>query len=284
MVVVLRIALIVVAVIVAFSFLQFLLSVYPPKFRSQTTPASFDLPFEDVRFTTKDGLTLAGWLLVKNASRPTILVSHGYPFDKGNILPVAQFLFPRFNLFFFDFRSFGKSQGRITTAGAREREDVKAAIAFLKQRKDINHTFGAYGFSLSATTFLITDAPEIKAIVADSPYTDGWGIIRALYRMFGPVKFPFVWLTGLYSKLFLGLDPASVSAVKSIKDKNIPVLLIHGDRDSQIPVEHSKEIYANADPKLTELWIVREADHGMSYAMNPEAYKRKVTGFFEKNL
>ena len=284
MVAFMRIAVFVVGLILVFSLLQFFLSVSPPKFRSKITPAEFDLPFEDVRFKTKDGLALAGWLIVKDKSRPTIIIGHGYPFDKGNILPVARFLYPKFNLFFFDFRSFGQSEGRITTAGAREREDTKAAIAYLKKRKDIKHTFGAYGFSLSATTFLITDAPEIKAIVADSPYTGGWGIIEALYRYFGPLKWPFVWLTGFYSKLFLGLNPSEVSVIESIKDQKVPVLLIHGDKDSQIPLRHSQEIYANSDKELTELWIVKDADHGMSYAVNPSAYKKKVTGFFEENL
>jgi len=284
MVAALRIAVIIIGVIILFSFLQFLISIAPPKFRSRTTPADFGLAYDDVRFKTKDGLTLAGWLIVKNKSRPTILVGHGYPFDKGNILPVAKFLFPRYNLFFFDFRSFGQSEGRLTTAGARERGDVRAAIDYLKTRKDINHTFGAYGFSLSATTFLITDAPELKAIVADSPYVSGWGIIEALYRYFGPLKYPFVWLTGLYAKLFLSLDPGDVSVTSALAHQQTPLLLIHGDRDSQIPLRHSREIYESANKDLTELWIVKGADHGMSYAVNPDAYKRKVTGFFEENL
>ena len=283
MVVALRIALIIIAIIVVFSLLQFIISIVPPKFRSKNTPAEYDLPYKDVNFKTKDGLMLSGWLIVKNKSRPTILVGHGYPFDKGNILPVAKFLYPRYNLFFFDFRSFGQSEGTVTTAGAREQEDVKAAIAYLKKQK-ISHTFGAYGFSLSATTFLVTDAPEIKAIVADSPYTNLPGIIARLYRHFGPAKYPFVWLTELYGMLFLGINPRSVSAVNAIKDKNIPILLIHGDKDSQIPVRHSREIYENSDKEQTELWIIKDADHGMSYSVNPEAYKKRVTKFFEENL
>lgn len=283
MVAVLRFVVVILAAIVIFSFVQFLFSVHPPKFRSRITPMDFGLTFEDVRFKTKDGLELAGWLLVKDKSRPTILVGHGYPFDKGNILPVAKFLFPRFNLFFFDFRSFGQSQGTFTTAGAQEREDVKAAIAFLK-KQNLNHTFGAYGFSLSATTFLITDAPEIKAIVADSPYTSAHGIIEELYWYLGPLKLPFVWLTELYGRLFFSIDPASVSVVKHLQRQKIPVLLIHGDRDSQIPLRHSQGIYARADKTQTELWIVKDADHGMSYAVNPEAYQRKVLGFFEEHL
>lgn len=284
MVAVLRILLFIIALIIIFSFLQFWLSVYPPKFRSKTTPADYGIEFEDVRFTTKDGLTLAGWLLVKNTSHPTIIVGHGYPFDKGNILPVAKFLYPRYNLFFFDFRSFGRSEGKLTTAGVKEQEDVRAAIAFLKSRKDLRHTFGAYGFSLSATTFLITDAPEIKAIVADSPYSSGHGIIEELYGYLGPLKFPFVWLTELYANLFLGLRPSAVDVCASLKNRSVPILLIHGDRDSQIPLRHSQDIEACADKKLTELWIVKGADHGMSYAVNPEAYQEKVLGFFRKHL
>lgn len=269
----------IIAFIVLFSLLNFWLNTHPPKFRSKETPESYRLEYEDVRFKTKDGLTLAGWLIKGKKGAPTVIVGHGYPFDKGNILHVVTFLNPDYTLFLFDFRSFGESEGTATTAGVKEQEDFKAAINYLKTRKDVNHTFGAYGFSLSAATFLMAKHPDVKAIVADSSYASIHDIINALYWYFGPLKHPFVWTTELLGKIFYGIDAQKYQARVTV-----PTLLIHGSADSQIPVSNTQKIYDSADKELAELWIIKGADHGQSYATNPKEYKARIKAFFKKNL
>ncbi len=264
--------------IAAFSLLIFLFNITPPKFKTAGDPTDFGIEYEAVRFKTKDGLVLAGWLVHGNKNSPTIIVGHGYPFDKGNIFPVVRFLHPDYTLFLFDFRSFGDSEGMVTTAGAREIEDFNAAIKYLKKREDVSHTFGAYGFSLSAATFLMAEHPEIKAIVADSGYASIHDIIQQMYWYFGPFKFPFVWITELYGRIFLGLDAKKYNARITV-----PTLLIHGSTDSQIPMYNSYKIY-ETNKDMAELWIIEGADHGMSYATNPKEYKARVREFFNKHL
>ncbi len=263
--------------IILFSLLNFWLNTHPPKFKSRETPGEYGLDYEKVRFKTKDGLTLAGWLIPGKKNSPTIIVGHGYPFDKGNILPVVTFLHPQYTLFLLDFRSFGESEGSVTTAGAREIEDVNAAIRYLQSRKDVNHTFGAYGFSLSAATFLMAAYP-FKAVVADSPYASLHDIIGQLYGYLGPLKYPFVWMTEFYGT-FYGIDARKYAA-----RIRVPTLLIHGSADNQIPAWNSQKVYDVSDKKLAELWIIEGADHGMSYATNPKEYKARVRGFFDEHI
>ena len=269
----------IVAFIALFSFLNFWINTHPPKFKTKQTPKDLGLEYENVSFKTKDRLKLAGWLIKGKKASPTIIVGHGYPFDKGNILQTINFLHPEYTLFLFDLRSFGESEGTTTTAGAKEKEDFNAAIKYLKKRKDIRHKFGAYGFSLSAFTFLAAKNPEIKAIVADSSYESIHAIINATYWYFGPLKFLFVWLTELYARIFYGID-----AKKIVAKITVPTLLIHGSADSQVPVSNSQKLYDMADKKLAEIWIIKGADHGMSYATNPKEYKERVKAFFKKNL
>ncbi len=264
--------------IALFSLLNFWLNTHPPKYRSRETPHDYGLEYEKIRFKTTDGLTLTGWLVPGKKNSPTTIIGHGYPFDKGNILPVTMFLHPDYTLFYFDFRSFGESEGNLTTAGAREIEDFNAAIRYLKSRKDINHTFGAYGFSLSAATFLMAEHKDVKAIVADSPYASIHDIITELYWYFGPLKYPFVWTTELYGRIFLGID-----AGKHKAKVTVPTLLIHGGADSQISARNSQKIYST-NKDMAELWIIPGVDHGMSYATNPKEYKRRVKEFFKKHL
>ena len=59
---------------------------------------------------------------------------------------------------------------------------------------------------------------NIKAVVADSAYSNLDNMIEAMYRNFLFFKYPFVQLTRFYSKIFFGLDPKNVSPENAIKD------------------------------------------------------------------
>lgn len=265
--------------------LQFLLGIRPPKYRSRNTPADLGLPFEAVTFATADGLRLKGWLIPGKDSRATILVTHGYPFDKGNILPLAAFLHPHYNVLLFDFRSFGESEGGITTVGYREQEDVRAAIRYLRGRGGVGEKIGGLGFSMGAATLLMTDDPALRAVVADSSYADLNLLLDRVYAFFpGITKAPLVFLTRLYARVFLGLDLRKVSPVRAIAQGRRPVLLIHGEADSEIPVAHARMLFAAAPPGVAELWIIPQAEHGAVLAVSPEEYRRRVLGFFRRTL
>ena len=167
----------------------------------------------------------------------------------------------------------------------KEQKDVKAAVNYLKSRGDVDsEKIGALGFSLSASTFLITDT-DIKAIVAESPYANLDAMISQSYKIFpGFTKIPFVWITRSLAKIVFGMNTEDISPENSIQNLNVPVLLIHGEKDSQIPVENSKKIYELSNKNITELWLVENADHGQVHYLNSEEYEKKILKFFQKHL
>ena len=71
----------------------------------------------------------------------------------------------------------------------------------------------------------------------------------------------------MYARLFLGLKLSDAVPANAVGEMKIPLLLIHGDEDSQIPVEHANLIHARANPETTELWVVQGADHGFAHAL-----------------
>src|SRR5579862_1356798 len=77
--------------------------------RPQTiTPETFGIHYEKVRFTTEDGVPIAGWFLAsKAASDKAIILCHGWGTNKGEILEATRFLSERYNLLYFDFRVCG---------------------------------------------------------------------------------------------------------------------------------------------------------------------------------
>lgn len=254
---------------------------HPPRYISAVTPRDYGLKYETVDFSTSDGLRLKGWFIpTPNKNAPTIIGCHGYPFDKGNILDLATFLYPDYNLFLFDFRGMGESQGRITTVGFYETRDLEAAVKYLRSRgiKEI----GAIGFSLGAAVIILANNTNIKAIVADSSYNDIDSVINILFKRLGPLKWPLVRLVKLWARLFIGVDTDKISPINAMEGLRSPVLFIHGALDTQIPPSHSKKLYEAG--KNVELWVIQNADHGQAYYMDPQEYSRRVKEFFDRFL
>jgi uncharacterized protein len=96
----------VVGYIIMTSLWGFYWAIHPPfRLSSQITPAYFGLQYEDISFYTIDNVLIKGWFI--KSAKPqakTIILLHGYPADKGDILPSRLFLHNEFNLLFIDFR------------------------------------------------------------------------------------------------------------------------------------------------------------------------------------
>lgn len=257
----------------------FYTAVRPPKIVSTTTPKDLGFDFEDVSFTTEDGLVLSGWFIpAPQPDAKTIILLHGYPADKGNILPFFGFLHDRYNLLLFDFRYHGRSEGAYTTAGALETKDLLAAIDYLQSR-GINEV-GVWGFSMGGAVALMTapQAPQIKAIVAESSYASLDLMTRQLYRLPG-LRYPLGWLTGLWGKIFIGMNSKDASPAKSAGELRIPVLLIHSTSDQVIPFSHAQLLKESLqNNQQAEFWFQEGLVHGQ---LGGE-YEQRVSIFFEQ--
>jgi dipeptidyl aminopeptidase/acylaminoacyl peptidase len=274
------IAILILIWIVGVSFYAFYISVRPRRFRNGIGPANFGLKYEEVTFKTEDGITLKGWFIPCEGKKATVIVCHGYPFDKGNILPSSLFLHREYNLFLFDFRAMGESEGKYTTVGYHERKDLLAAVDYLKSRGI--EEMGALGFSLGGAVILMANSPDIKAVVSDSSYATLDLMIHSLFRHYHFLRYPFVFTVKLLSRMVLKFDTSSVSPVDTIKEVKSPVFLIHGERDSQIPVKNAYLLHKAASK--SELWIVPGADHGEAQTLEPMEYEKRILEFFKEKL
>jgi fermentation-respiration switch protein FrsA (DUF1100 family) len=137
----------------------------------------------------------------------------------------------------------------------------------------------------SAAALLLAHHPKINAIVADSAYATLEDLIGShFFFLPGPLKWPPVALTTLYAKLFVGVNVDAAASVEAVRTLRTPLLLIHGEADSQIPVDHAHRLAANADPSLTEVWIVPGAEHGHARAIAGPRDEARVRRFFTQHL
>jgi len=279
--IILRIILFIIGFILFLSSFQFFLSIHPPKHSDKDIPSNYGLKYDNISFMTSDGIKIKAWLITSKKASGTVIIGHGYPFNKGNILHVAKFLYPDYNLVFYDHRYFGESSGFITTVGFKEVKDIEATIKFVKERFGKKEPIALYGFSLSASAMIMSKA-DVNAIIADSSYADLSRMIEHTYSIFGFLKYPFVKTTELYSIIFLNIHPKEVSPALAIKDTNVPLFVIHGEKDSQIPVENAYAL-KESNPNI-ELWIANGSDHGQAYALYKDEYTSRIKSFLEKHM
>ncbi len=257
------------------------ISVRPPRLISRITPAARGIDAEHISFETEDGIRIAGWYIPCPApTRATIILCHGYPADKGNILDYTLFLRPFFNLCYFDFRGLGESGGRISTIGWREQKDLKAAIEYVGTRGA--EKIGVYGFSMGGAVALMTQSPRIDAVVSESSYADLEKMVHSTFASFGPLRHPFVYTTCRIVRFIFGVHPEKISPALSLRTSNAPVFLIHSAEDTEVPIRHFHEL-RTVRPDAS-YWIMDEGEHGMVREEIRERYEEKVIAFFLKHL
>jgi uncharacterized protein len=278
---ILRIFVVVVAFLFLISVCGFYISIRPFKIISSITPGAYHMQYENVSFKTADGITLRGWHVPSaKETDKTLILLHGYPADKGDILPALAFLQKDFNLFLFDFRYLGESEGSYSTAGAKEVEDLLAAIRFLKTRGLTE--VGVWGFSMGGAVALmaIEKAPEIRAVVAESSYASLSDMALQFFRV-RLINYPIAYLIGLWAKLFLGIDLRDASPAESIRNSTIPILITHSSADAVIPFSQAKSLQqALVNNPRAEFWFSEEFVHGQLHG----DYQSRLQTFFRKNL
>ncbi len=271
--------------IIILSLFQTYLATHPPKIPNDRTPADLGLKYEDITLITEDKIKLSAWYIhAAKKTNKAIVLAHGHPFNKANILDFAPFLHEKYNLLFFDFRAMGDSSGKFISGGYYEQKDLRAAINYLKNEKNASK-IGALGISMGASVIILEAAnnPDIHAIVADSSYKDLHSIANDLYSPLFIFKYPFIFFSELFAKLIYGIDIKETSPILKVKEIKVPLFLIHGEIDDQIPVESSKAIYENANqPK--ELWIAKNTNHVQAHFVHKKEYEERVLEFFDKHL
>lgn len=247
------------------------------------TPPPYLQGVESVMFASADGTRLHGWFIpaapgASNGQRsPTVLHVHG---NAGNIeshidftehLPAAGY-----NLFIFDYRGYGQSEG-IAWRRAALIADTEAALDALLKRSDVDpQRIGMYGHSLGGSIALNVMArrPEIRVAVIESAFTS-WRDIAA--SVLGGAS-PNVACRWLASALIGDANRAD----HAIAQIDRPILLIHGSEDSIVPVEHSRRL-AKASGGRAQLIEIEGGDHNTLQDTHPEV-RTMVSEFFAAHL
>lgn len=259
------------------------------KHAATVSPARYGLEYSSVVFPSRDGLLLDGWLLGNRTDEPVVILVHGFGANRAEpadrVFDITKRLLSEdFNVFMFDLRAQGESQGDRVSGGLYERNDLLGAIDYLRSR-GYTAKIGVMGFSMGAATSLLTAAisPDISAVVADSSFTNVVSVIHAQFDNWGVPE----WLlpgVELFSRFLYGLDMNAVSPLDALQTIKVPVFIIHGGNDNLIPTEQAFELKEVCQNPESELWVIPQAGHTDGFSVMPADYLNRVSEFFELTL
>jgi alpha-beta hydrolase superfamily lysophospholipase len=242
--------------------------------------------FEDVELTASDGVRLSGWWLPRPESRRVIVGLAGHRSGKDSLLGIGSALWRAgSNVLIFDWRSRGASQVAQHSLAYYELRDAEAALEYALGRVP-GAQVGLIGYSMGASIAILLAAsrPEVRAVVADSPFT---GVAEVVADGVARYRLPAAPVTRLADALtrwkrgYAFGDVRPIDAVAALSPR--PLLLIHGEADTVIPVSHAHAIYAAAgEPK--QLWLFPGAAHCGGYFIDRPAYAARVAALFEQAL
>lgn len=218
-----------------------------------------------VSFYNKQGERLVGALHVPNKTpAPAIIISHGFGSSKDNKEKWAETLQKAgFTTLRFDFSGHGESQGLIAeTTLTKVTNDLKSAVSFVK---DLGYNkVGLTGHSLGGAASLLA-ASKAHAVVPIAPPTH-FGLMYDSRRKEGLVNLD-EWREKGYTNLFgikvnysLYSDAVKYHPKSIAKTIKCPVMIIHGDKDEIVPLQHSIDFF-NALACEKSLEIIKGARH-----------------------
>jgi fermentation-respiration switch protein FrsA (DUF1100 family) len=239
--------------------------VFFPQERLDGGPADYGLAHDELWLETADGTRLHAWHIPAPGARALLLYCHG---NAGNISHrldrVTRLHRQGVSVFIFDYRGFGRSQGRPSEQGLYQ--DAQAAHA---QARALAQTQGQrlvlLGRSLGgvAAVWLAAHNP-VDGVILESTFTNLGAMARTIYP-----------LPGLESLLGGRFD--SLGRMGQIK---APLLVVHGDRDRLVPLSLGQKLY-DAAPGVKDFYLIQGAGHNDTFLVGGAAYFQRVTAFLD---
>ena len=252
----------------------------------------------DVGIAASDGALLKGWSIrPADGNGDAVILLHGQADNREGMLGVAEMLLRHgYSVLLPDARAHGASGGQIATYGVLESGDIRRWVNWLEssqshlQSQSPRCVYGL-GDSMGAAQLLqsLAVVPEFCAVVSESGFTN---FREAAFDRIGQAFHTGPWLGQtllrpaieegfIYARIRYGVNLAQASPERAVADSHVPVFLIHGLADTNLPSRHSERIKVR-HPGVV-LWEPPNAGHCGAYSAEPAEYERRVIGWFESH-
>ncbi len=251
---------------------------------------------EQIEISSYDQLKLFGRLYAplstvdsNSEQTPKILLAiHGFhATGLGDFAVFAQFYRTHgFYLCLPDNRAHGNSEGKYIGFGYHDRYDCLAWCHYLVEHFGEECSIYLHGMSMGAATVMsCCDADnlpkQVKGIVEDCGYSNGWDQIgHVINHAFHLPKFPMLHMYNMVCQILGGYSLKDICPIDSVPNSKVPILFIHGDKDTLVPTDMVYKLYSACKGKK-RLLIVNGANHASSYFTNRQEYEKTLLAFIE---
>ena len=245
--------------------------------------ADLGRPYIDVALTTGDGLRLAAWYVPSRNGAAVI----AFPGRSGPVRHARMLVRHGYGVLLLDRRGEGESEGDFNARSWGGEPDLRAAVAYLRERPDVrDDRIGGLGLSVGGEMLLQTAAHDsgMRAVVSE-----GAGLRSAAEQkhMPGAPPEPLRWVAPITMETVAGVvlsdhmpPPDLADLMPRIAPR--PVLLIRGMEGN--PDEALNRAYRDAGGPTAALWEIEGAGHTGGLSAAPAAYERRVIAFFDRGL
>ncbi|XZE21404.1 alpha/beta hydrolase [Pirellulaceae bacterium SH449] len=252
---------------------------YRPSARSFGAQDELRLQPEIVSFASADGTMLHGWFL-RSEDDPlgTVICFQGSDRNITYTTRSVYWLTQRgFNVFVFDYRGYGLSEGAPDRKGLVE--DSVAAIDYVVTRSDVRpDRIVLYGQSMGGQLALnaasIRKDAGIRLVIAEATYARQSYHLSDKLGQIGPL-----WLVKWGGWLLTSDEYSGESAIADLR--STPVLLVHGNSDTGVIPYHSERLF-DAAAGAKEIWRYEGIGHLQIF--NDEPPRERLVEFIKTHL
>lgn len=194
------------------------------------------------------------------------------------------------NLLLATLRAHGESGGEYSTFGALEKYDCRDWVSWARKRFGTESLIFLIGISMGGAIAMLSSNLEgmecVRGIIDEGGYTSPLEMIEINSRDKLQSKFLvriFSELVNVGARIWGRCNLRGVDACKALMNTKIPVLIIHGDKDTQAPVAMAYRLN-NSCKSEKQMLIIRGAGHTDCYKIDPLRYENVVYEFIKNHI
>jgi hypothetical protein len=253
---------------------------------------------QQAAITASDGIVLRAWYIrPAPGNGDAVILLHGQADNRLGMLGPADLLLRHgYAVLLPDARAQGVSGGDLATYGIKEADDIRRWFDWLAQTQ-APRCIDGLGNSMGAAQLLqsLTTERGFCAVVAESPFSsfreasyDRIGEWLGAGSQIGPligrtVLRPVVDIGFVYVRLRYAVNLAHDNPARATAASRVPVFLIHGLLDDNLPPRNSERILAASRGRNNNvvLWEPPDAGHTGALSAEPQEYERRVNGWLD---
>ena len=229
---------------------------------------------QEVHIAGPHGKQLFGWLVSPSGAHshpvPAVLVMHGWGANASMMASVVPPLHAAgFAVLLLDARCHGSSDDEAFTSLPRFAEDIAAGLAWLRTQPGIaGDQLALLGHSVGAGAALLhaSQHHDVCAVVSLSAFAHPTEVLRRLMAE-KRVPFPVIgWYVLRHVQRVIGTRFDAIAPIHTIAKVRCPILLVHGNHDTIVPVSDAQRLLAAASGHAQLLLI--DGDHDLRTAMD----------------